>query len=179
MIITSSVVGLTSAAGICAYVTAKHALVGLMRTLAKEMAPRGIRVNTIHPGPVDNEFQHRIEIAVTGTAPHLSSQTSRSTHASPRAHPAALPDPGSTTAMSHRGGPDHGDVTLPWTGPRLAGAVVSRVAGLAYLGVGGARRGVHVSHCPHSVWGLGHPTPAYRGWGAPTPDEARSGMERL
>jgi NAD(P)-dependent dehydrogenase (short-subunit alcohol dehydrogenase family) len=66
IVITSSVVGLTSEAGICAYATAKHALVGLMRTLAKETAPRGIRVNTIHPGPVDNEFQHRIEIAATG-----------------------------------------------------------------------------------------------------------------
>jgi NAD(P)-dependent dehydrogenase (short-subunit alcohol dehydrogenase family) len=66
VVITSSVVGLTSDAGICAYATAKHALVGLMRTLAKETAPRGIRVNTIHPGPVDNEFQHRIEIAATG-----------------------------------------------------------------------------------------------------------------
>jgi NAD(P)-dependent dehydrogenase (short-subunit alcohol dehydrogenase family) len=66
IVITSSVVGLTSDMGICAYATAKHALVGLMRTLAKETAPRGIRVNTIHPGPVDNEFQHRIEIAVTG-----------------------------------------------------------------------------------------------------------------
>lgn len=66
VVITSSVVGLTSAAGICAYATAKHALVGLMRTLAKETAPRGIRVNTIHPGPVDNEFQHRIEIEATG-----------------------------------------------------------------------------------------------------------------
>ncbi len=66
IVITSSVVGLTSEAGICAYATAKHALVGLMRTLAKEAAPRGIRVNTIHPGPVDNEFQHRIEIAATG-----------------------------------------------------------------------------------------------------------------
>jgi NAD(P)-dependent dehydrogenase (short-subunit alcohol dehydrogenase family) len=66
VVITSSVVGLTSAAGICAYATAKHALVGLMRTLAKETAPRGVRVNTIHPGPVDNEFQHRIEIAATG-----------------------------------------------------------------------------------------------------------------
>jgi NAD(P)-dependent dehydrogenase (short-subunit alcohol dehydrogenase family) len=65
-VITSSVVGLTSERGICAYATAKHALVGLMRTLAKEMAPRGIRVNTIHPGPVDNEFQHRIEVAATG-----------------------------------------------------------------------------------------------------------------
>jgi NAD(P)-dependent dehydrogenase (short-subunit alcohol dehydrogenase family) len=66
VIITSSVVGLTSDPGICAYATAKHALVGLMRTLAKETAPRGIRVNTIHPGPVDNEFQHSIEMAATG-----------------------------------------------------------------------------------------------------------------
>ncbi|MBV9449737.1 MAG: SDR family oxidoreductase [Streptosporangiaceae bacterium] len=66
VIITSSVVGLTSDAGICAYATAKHALVGLMRTLAKETARHGIRVNTIHPGPVDNEFQHRIEVAATG-----------------------------------------------------------------------------------------------------------------
>jgi NAD(P)-dependent dehydrogenase (short-subunit alcohol dehydrogenase family) len=66
IVITSSVVGLTSAPGICAYATAKHALVGLMRTLAKETAPAGIRVNTIHPGPVDNEFQHRIEVAATG-----------------------------------------------------------------------------------------------------------------
>ena len=69
IVITSSVVGLTSEAGICAYATAKHALVGLMRTLAKETAPLGIRVNTIHPGPVDNEFQHRIEVAATGASP--------------------------------------------------------------------------------------------------------------
>ena len=69
IVITSSVVGLTSAAGICAYATAKHALVGLMRTLAKETAPRGIRVNTIHPRPVNNEFEHRIEVAATGASP--------------------------------------------------------------------------------------------------------------
>jgi NAD(P)-dependent dehydrogenase (short-subunit alcohol dehydrogenase family) len=68
IVITSSVVGLTSAPGICAYATAKHALVGLMRTLARETAPLGIRVNTIHPGPVDNEFQHRIEVAATGAS---------------------------------------------------------------------------------------------------------------
>ena len=66
VIIVSSVVGLTSDPGIAGYATAKHAQVGLMRTLAKEVAPRGIRVNTLHPGPVDNEFQHRIEVAATG-----------------------------------------------------------------------------------------------------------------
>jgi len=68
VIITSSVVGLTAAPNIAGYSTAKHAQVGLMRTLARELAPRGIRVNTIHPGPVDNEFQHRIEVTATGAA---------------------------------------------------------------------------------------------------------------
>lgn len=66
IIITSSVVGLTAAPHIAGYSTAKHAQVGLMRTLAAELAPRGVRVNTIHPGPVGNEFQHRVEEAATG-----------------------------------------------------------------------------------------------------------------
>jgi NAD(P)-dependent dehydrogenase (short-subunit alcohol dehydrogenase family) len=66
LIINSSVVGLTSDPGICAYATSKHALVGLMRTAAKEVAARGIRVNTLHPGPVDNRFQHTIEVTATG-----------------------------------------------------------------------------------------------------------------
>jgi NAD(P)-dependent dehydrogenase (short-subunit alcohol dehydrogenase family) len=66
LILNSSVVGLTSDPGIAAYATSKHALVGLMRTAAKEVAPRGIRVNTIHPGPVDNAFQQSIEVTATG-----------------------------------------------------------------------------------------------------------------
>ncbi|HKS98966.1 MAG TPA: SDR family NAD(P)-dependent oxidoreductase [Rugosimonospora sp.] len=66
IIINSSVVGLTSDPGISAYATAKHAVVGLMRTLAKEVAGRAIRVNTVHPGPIDNEFQHAIEVAALG-----------------------------------------------------------------------------------------------------------------
>ena len=32
-----------------------------MRSVAKEAAPRQIRVNTIHPGPTKNDFQDRIE----------------------------------------------------------------------------------------------------------------------
>ena len=67
IIFTSSVVGLTSAPHIAGYSTAKHAQVGLMRTVAAELAPLGIRVNTIHPGPLDNEFQHIVEEAATGT----------------------------------------------------------------------------------------------------------------
>ena len=64
IIITSSVVGAMGAPGSVAYVTAKHALVGMMRTLAKECARRTIRVNTLHPGPIDNEFQARIDAGI-------------------------------------------------------------------------------------------------------------------
>lgn len=70
IVIMSSVMGLTADPGVAAYATAKHAVVGLMRVLAKELAPRGIRVNTIHPGPVDNDFQTDIEVslgAILGT----------------------------------------------------------------------------------------------------------------
>jgi NAD(P)-dependent dehydrogenase (short-subunit alcohol dehydrogenase family) len=70
LILNSSVVGLTSDPGICAYATSKHALVGLMRTAAKEVAERGIRVNSLHPGPVDNAFQHEIEVTATGRDEH-------------------------------------------------------------------------------------------------------------
>ncbi len=88
VIITSSVVGLTSAAGISAYATAKHAQVGLMRTAAKEMAARGIRVNTIHPGPTDTDFQRDIEVRATGAPPDeaarlFETQIPLSRHASP------------------------------------------------------------------------------------------------
>ncbi len=61
IIITSSVAATRGDAGVYAYITAKHAQVGLMRCLAKELAPRRIRVNTIHPGPIDNGFQHAVE----------------------------------------------------------------------------------------------------------------------
>jgi NAD(P)-dependent dehydrogenase (short-subunit alcohol dehydrogenase family) len=65
IIITSSVVGAMGAPGSVAYVTAKHAQVGLMRTVAKEAAARGIRVNTLHPGhdrqrvPARDRGRHR------------------------------------------------------------------------------------------------------------------------
>lgn len=66
VIITSSITGLRGVPGIAGYVTAKHAQVGLMKTAALEVAGRGIRVNSIHPGPVDNAFQSDIELRSTG-----------------------------------------------------------------------------------------------------------------
>ena len=61
IIITSSIMGVQANPNIVAYATSKHAVVGLMRTVAKEAAPRNIRVNVIAPGPVDNEFQTDIK----------------------------------------------------------------------------------------------------------------------
>jgi NAD(P)-dependent dehydrogenase (short-subunit alcohol dehydrogenase family) len=65
IVITSSVAGVRGDPGVYGYIVAKHAQVGLMRVLAKELAPRGIRVNTIHPGPIDNGFQHAVEVGLT------------------------------------------------------------------------------------------------------------------
>lgn len=65
IVITSSVAGTRGDPGVYGYITAKHAQIGLMRCLAKELAPRNIRVNTIHPGPIDNSFQHAVEEDLT------------------------------------------------------------------------------------------------------------------
>jgi NAD(P)-dependent dehydrogenase (short-subunit alcohol dehydrogenase family) len=61
VIITSSVAGLTGSPNISAYITSKHADVGIMRALAVEMAPRKIRVNSVHPSPVDNRMMRSLE----------------------------------------------------------------------------------------------------------------------
>jgi NAD(P)-dependent dehydrogenase (short-subunit alcohol dehydrogenase family) len=68
VIITSSVVGLMGFPGISGYVAAKHAQVGMMRAAAKELAPRRIRVNSLHPGPTSTAFQDSIEMRATGAS---------------------------------------------------------------------------------------------------------------
>lgn len=61
IIITSSITGVKGVPGNVSYVAAKHALVGIMRCVAKEVASRGIRVNTVNPGPIDNAFMRTAE----------------------------------------------------------------------------------------------------------------------
>jgi NAD(P)-dependent dehydrogenase (short-subunit alcohol dehydrogenase family) len=61
IIISSSVAGLQGSPNTVAYVTSKHALVGLMRTAAQELAKDSIRVNTINPSPVDNRMMRSLE----------------------------------------------------------------------------------------------------------------------
>jgi NAD(P)-dependent dehydrogenase (short-subunit alcohol dehydrogenase family) len=38
------------------YATSKSALIGLTKALARELGPRGITVNIVHPGPVDTDM---------------------------------------------------------------------------------------------------------------------------
>ncbi len=61
IIMTSSVAGIIGFAGLGAYVTSKHAVVGIMKTSAIEAAPRKIRVNSVHPAPVNNQMMRSIE----------------------------------------------------------------------------------------------------------------------
>lgn len=58
IVITSSIAGLRGVAGCTHYTAAKHGIVGLMRTLARELAPERIRVNTIHPTGVDSPMSN-------------------------------------------------------------------------------------------------------------------------
>jgi SDR family mycofactocin-dependent oxidoreductase len=65
MILTSSTAGLKAVPNLGHYVAAKHGVVGLMRTLALELAPHSIRVNTVNPGNVNtpmvhNEFTYKL-----------------------------------------------------------------------------------------------------------------------
>jgi NAD(P)-dependent dehydrogenase (short-subunit alcohol dehydrogenase family) len=90
IIITSSIVGVRGGGGgTVAYVTAKHAQVGLMRDVAREAAPRGIRVNTLHPGPIDNDFQLGLE---QGISKLIGRDATRMLNDSTPLHRHAMPD---------------------------------------------------------------------------------------
>ena len=53
VILVSSIAGMRGLVGVAHYTAAKHGVVGLMRSLANELAPHGIRVNSVHPTNVD------------------------------------------------------------------------------------------------------------------------------
>lgn len=61
IIMTSSVAGINGSPNVSAYITSKHAVVGIMRATAVEAATRKIRVNTVHPSPVDNRMMRSLE----------------------------------------------------------------------------------------------------------------------
>jgi len=58
IVLTSSTAGLMALENMAHYVAAKHGVVGLMRTLALELAPDMIRVNSVHPTSVNTPMIH-------------------------------------------------------------------------------------------------------------------------
>lgn len=53
IVLISSVNGFVGAGGIAGYVTSKFGLRGLAKVAALELGRRNIRVNSVHPGPID------------------------------------------------------------------------------------------------------------------------------
>ncbi|GAA0947492.1 glucose 1-dehydrogenase [Pseudonocardia zijingensis] len=58
---TASVAGILATPAAPAYVASKHAVIGLTKAAAGEVAPQGVRVNAVCPGPVDTVAMRRLE----------------------------------------------------------------------------------------------------------------------
>jgi NAD(P)-dependent dehydrogenase (short-subunit alcohol dehydrogenase family) len=63
---TASMGGLFGTANLSAYIASKHAVLGLTRSVAKEVATQGIRVNAVCPGPVAGRMNDVIQDALQG-----------------------------------------------------------------------------------------------------------------
>jgi NAD(P)-dependent dehydrogenase (short-subunit alcohol dehydrogenase family) len=67
---TSSTLGVVAEPDRIDYVVSKHAVVGITRAAAVELAPRGIRVNAICPGPIDTPMMASYERLLDSERPH-------------------------------------------------------------------------------------------------------------
>ena len=93
IILTSSAAGLKGVQNIGHYVAARHGVVGLMRTLALELAPDMIRVNSVHPASVDTVMIQNDALYAL-SAPHLTAaERTKETMAERRKDLNALPIP--------------------------------------------------------------------------------------
>ena len=69
VVVTSSVQGQAALAGTTAYTTSKHALIGMVKGAALELAPNDIRVNAVLPGYIDTPMMDRIHKDAAPNAP--------------------------------------------------------------------------------------------------------------
>jgi len=64
IVITSSVGAIIGASEAVAYTASKHALTGIMKVAARELAGRNIRVNTVNPGLVETPMIRVVEAEI-------------------------------------------------------------------------------------------------------------------
>lgn len=74
IVLVSSIAGLKGLRSVAHYSAAKHGVVGLMRTLAQELAPHSIRVNTVHPTNVNTPMIQNEHVRKT-FVPHAETPT--------------------------------------------------------------------------------------------------------
>lgn len=67
---SASVAGLRGSAGLSAYSISKHAVIGLTRSVANELASQGIRVNAVCPGPIDTAMGQQLDAGYSPQDPH-------------------------------------------------------------------------------------------------------------
>jgi NAD(P)-dependent dehydrogenase (short-subunit alcohol dehydrogenase family) len=60
VVLTSSIAGSIALAGSSIYSATKAAVISLGKTLAVELAPRGVRVNVLSPGPIDTPILSKL-----------------------------------------------------------------------------------------------------------------------
>lgn len=68
----SSVSGLSGSPNVSPYITSKHAVVGLTKAAAYESARHQVRVNSIHPSPVNSRMMRSLEEGLGTTEKTLS-----------------------------------------------------------------------------------------------------------
>jgi len=75
ILFVSSIVGYAPGPPLSLYSVTKTAVLGLSQALAKELAPKGIRVNTLSPGPIDTPLLSAGEKESPGFKQHFANLT--------------------------------------------------------------------------------------------------------
>lgn len=117
ILLVGSIQGLVPTAGASAYAVSKAALVGLVRQLAAEYAPEGVRVNLVALGPVADDH----ELARLSAAKEEESPTPLGRFGGPREVAESIADltTGSFSLLTGAVVPvDGGEHLRPRTGPR-------------------------------------------------------------
>ncbi len=108
IIVTSSLLGLRAMPGVSIYSAAKTGVVAMADSLANELAPYGIRVNTVHPTNVSTDLLWRNPTLQGLFLPDLGRLPTREELAVPMAEMNLLWDPTSEWT----------DQPVPWVQPR-------------------------------------------------------------